>query len=360
MALTQEQLDNLVTLLKSEDFEYVQQGITLVDTLVEAGTIGEDEFKKLLGMVTDSLILNDAQYAEWVEKLNTIFQFLNRESSERSVERNCSCIGTLIEQNVLYEVALEDLLDLFHEHPSGGFWGEVESLSLWSLGILSRWNTSLQSLTEVEMEDVYCLPNSMKDLINLTTLKIESGPKVLPEWIGNLTGLVHLYIGESDLTCLPENIGKLTNLKHLSLSAGELTTLPESIGDLTQLTHLTMIGSGLASLPDSFTKLTNLTELDLNECRLKGLPTKIGNLTNLTNLNLNDNRLSILPDSFTDLTNLTGLDLAYNGLTSLPNNIGNLTNLDLFYVDLSYNDFSEAEQSRIYSELGELGSHIRI
>ena len=44
MALTQEQLDNLVTLLKSRNFEDIQNGTTLIDTLVDSGMIGEEEF----------------------------------------------------------------------------------------------------------------------------------------------------------------------------------------------------------------------------------------------------------------------------------------------------------------------------
>ena len=57
MALTQTQINNLVTFLKSEDFEDIQQGITLVDTLVEAGTIGEEEFIWIIEEVTGGVIL---------------------------------------------------------------------------------------------------------------------------------------------------------------------------------------------------------------------------------------------------------------------------------------------------------------
>ena len=110
MALTQEQLDNLVTLLKSEYFEYVQQGVTLADTFVEAGTIGEDEFIRIIEEVTDGVILSDAQYAECAEKLNDLSNIVMRQTFNEEVGV-ADILYTCFGRTVIHDLRFEDYKD---------------------------------------------------------------------------------------------------------------------------------------------------------------------------------------------------------------------------------------------------------
>ncbi|PON70198.1 LRR domain containing protein [Trema orientale] len=48
-----------------------------------------------------------------------------------------------------------------------------------------------------------------------------SGP--IPSWLGNLTQLVGIYVGENQLNgSIPESLSKLTNLEDLSLYSNQL------------------------------------------------------------------------------------------------------------------------------------------
>ena len=88
----------------------------------------------------------------------------------------------------------------------------------------------------------------------------------LPEWIGNLSNLESLDLGDNQLTGpIPESIGKLAKLKVLRLSGNQLTgPIPESIGKLANLEQLLLEATALQGpLPLSLLKLTNLSNIYL-------------------------------------------------------------------------------------------------
>jgi leucine-rich repeat protein SHOC2 len=144
-----------------------------------------------------------------------------------------------------------------------------------------------------------------------------------------------LSIGRKEIYILPESIGDLINLTTLALWNNQLTSLPDSIGNLTNLTTLAIHNNQLTHLPESIGNLTSLTKLALWDNQLTSLPDSIGNLTSLTWLHLASNQLTSLPESIGNLTNLTEINLRHNQLTSLPNSIGNITNLNR--IELSNN-----------------------
>jgi Leucine-rich repeat (LRR) protein len=192
------------------------------------------------------------------------------------------------------------------------------------------------SLRRSELEGNTSPPEYIGELSNLTFLHIgNAGLTNLPESIGKLTNLVELYLLLNHLKSLPESIGQLTNLAKLDLSSNDLKSLPESIGQLTKLTKLDLLSNKLTRLPESIGRLMNLTELDLRGNKLTCLPESIGKLTNLTKLYLIGNKLTSLPESIGRLMNLTELDLRGNKLTSLPESIGMLTNLRELTLDKS-------------------------
>ena len=97
------------------------------------------------------------------------------------------------------------------------------------------------------------------------------------------------------LTELPESLGELTALTHLFLNDNQLTTFPAEIGQLTALTALALAGNQLTTLPAELGQLTALTVLFLNDNQLTTLPAEIGQLTALTWLFLHGNPALGLP-----------------------------------------------------------------
>src|SRR6266853_114715 len=71
----------------------------------------------------------------------------------------------------------------------------------------------------------------------------------LPESLGELTALTHLFLNDNQLTTFPAEIGQLTALTALALAGNQLTTLPAELGQLTALTWLFLHGNPALGLP---------------------------------------------------------------------------------------------------------------
>ena len=222
------------------------------------------------------------------------------------------------------------------------FYSSVKSDSFMSddstdscLTSLPDWIGNLTALISLELGNtkLCSLPESVGNLTALTELDL-SGTRLtsLPDWLGNLTALTELDLSGTQLTSLPESLGNLTALTSLDLSGTQLTSLPESLGNLTALTSLDLSGTQLTSLPESLGNLTALTSLDLSGTQLTSLPDWLGNLTALTELSLGGTQLTSLPDWLGNLTALTELDLGGTQLTSLPESLGNLTALRNLHI----------------------------
>ena len=90
-------------------------------------------------------------------------------------------------------------------------------------------------------------------VLSLSTLRVTR----LPEWLGNLTNLTTLYVGDNNLTSLPESLGNLTNLTALGVSSNQLTSLPEWLGNLTNLTRLDVYDNPLSEMPPEVVRQGN-------------------------------------------------------------------------------------------------------
>lgn len=149
----------------------------------------------------------------------------------------------------------------------------------------------------------------------------------IPDSIGNLANLQRLDISHQmqeryhyplpfGTNGLPEGIRKLTLLTYLDLSYNDLVgPIPDYIGDLTQLTHLYLnnnnpLGGGI---PSSFAKLSNLVELSLSHTQITGnIPDAIESLTALEYLDLSHCILDGPIPSLEALSNLKHLNLTGN------------------------------------------------
>ncbi|MAV89647.1 MAG: hypothetical protein CMG05_03585 [Candidatus Marinimicrobia bacterium] len=159
------------------------------------------------------------------------------------------------------------------------------------------------------------IPIEIKGLINLSKLSVNGRiTGGIPVWIGDMTSLTHLEIGDPE-GVIPSEIGNLTNLTHLVLTGSGLSgEIPPEIGNLVSLTYLALTESGLSGeIPPEIGNLVNLSQLILSYNQLSGgIPAEIGNLNNLIHLSLRSNQLagtipevlcSFLSPTFTEYSN---------------------------------------------------------
>tara|TARA_B100000131_G_scaffold323248_1_gene380901 strand:+ start:4484 stop:5713 length:1230 start_codon:yes stop_codon:yes gene_type:complete len=154
---------------------------------------------------------------------------------------------------------------------------------------------------------------ALQDISTLNDLGLSQTPLYVgfQNWSnGRLTRLIignNSNGGNVTLTELPDSIGNLDGLVQLYIDDNDLETLPDSIGNLSNLLFLIANFNNLIALPDSIGNLSNLMWLDVGYNQIEYVPSSIGNLSNLTYLWLFDNQISYVPDS------ICNLDLNWDG-----------------------------------------------
>ncbi|XP_062099410.1 receptor protein-tyrosine kinase CEPR2 isoform X2 [Humulus lupulus] len=192
-----------------------------------------------------------------------------------------------------------------------------------------------------------------------------------PAWVGHLTGLTHLGLGENvyDEGEIPESIGNLKNLNWLYLAYCQMRgEIPESLYDLRKLQTLDLSRNKISGrlsrsiskleninkielfannltgeIPPELAKLTLLHEFDISANNLHGkLPQEIGNLKNLGVFQVYQNNFSgEFPAGFGDMPQLFALSIYENQFSGdFPANLGRFSALDS--IDISENQFSGA------------------
>ena len=156
---------------------------------------------------------------------------------------------------------------------------------------------------------------------------------MIPDWLGDLTSLTELDLGDNQITVIPDALAHLTNLSKLYLSENQIVVIPDWLGDLTTLTVLNLWGNQITVIPDALARLTSLTELHLWGNQITVIPDALAHLTNLSQLDLSENQIMVIPDWLGDLTSLTELYLWGNQITVIPDALAHLTNLSKLDLD---------------------------
>ncbi|CDP04895.1 unnamed protein product [Coffea canephora] len=152
-------------------------------------------------------------------------------------------------------------------------------------------------------------------LPSLTTLDFNH---MIPPWLGNLTGLLDLRLGDNNFS----------------------NPIHGLFEQMTSLLRLDLWGNRFdVSFFKSLCNLSNLTYLDLSSNDLQlSIPSEIGQLSRLAALSLfGFNLYGSIPVSLGQLTKLQVLDISYTSLTDLSNN--NLTGNPLEFKELKNNNY---------------------
>ncbi|KAL5704120.1 hypothetical protein ACHQM5_022593 [Ranunculus cassubicifolius] len=208
-------------------------------------------------------------------------------------------------------------------------------------------------------------------LINLQILDLSfnyfSG--AFPDWVGNLTQLTSLGLGQNDFDegPIPGNLGNLKSLTWLYMSGANLQgeiplsvfelhslqtldfssnklsgDLPKAISKLKNLTKIELwINNFTGEIPKELAGLTYLSEIDLSKNQMSGkLPPEIGNLKNLVVFQIYENKFTgELPEGFGDMQFLNGFSIYRNSFSgNFPKNFGRFSPLES--IDISENQFS--------------------
>jgi hypothetical protein len=157
--------------------------------------------------------------------------------------------------------------------------------------------------------------------------------KALPDWVGSLSRVRHLYLRDNQLLRLPESLRGLSHLHTVDLSRNTSLDLANVFTVLEGLPNLlTLDDCEIASLPEELGRLKRLSKLSLKDNRLVSLPEFIGELESLTALNVGGNPLKTLPAGMGRLKNLTRLNLMGTFMKEVPQEVlglGKLTYLEL-------------------------------
>ncbi len=201
---------------------------------------------------------------------------------------------------------------------------------------LTTIDISKQALTEVPVElknctrleelnlydnDIKELPEWLKDLPNLKSLKLGSSPHPIPDWLGEMQQLERLDIGYTPMFAIPDCIFKLQQLKELRLYDCQLTTIDKRINVFQQLKRLSLSYNKLTELPEEIGQLISLESLRVSLNQLKELPQWIGQLKKLVYLNIEYNQIDqILPAVLAEM-DLFSLSFYGNPNVLLPSSI---------------------------------------
>ncbi|CAN4081848.1 unnamed protein product [Withania somnifera] len=247
------------------------------------------------------------------------------------------------------------ILDL----PYNSFTGPIPE-SLGNLEYLEFLNLGVNNfVSDSELSFLTSLTNCRK----LRSVSFSSNPLdgVIVASVGNFSDSLQVFEGHSCKLkgIIPEEIGNLTGVTKMNLFNNELTGhIPNAVQGMRNLQELYLLQNKLVgTIPDVLCYLKNLGALHLSENEFSGsMPPCLGNVTSLRYLYLDYNKLNwSIPASLGSLQDLIELVVSSNLLSGvIPMEIGNLKAATR--IDLSENDFN----GKIPSTLGSLDRLINL
>ena len=160
-------------------------------------------------------------------------------------------------------------------------------------------------------------------------------PALLHETLAPLKEMETLHISftqhksaAADFTAIPKPIKHYKSLRKLTLTGiSAVDSLPQWIGDLKELEHLYISESKIAGIHPYIFQLPKLKFCYLGNNQLQSISP--GQSDSLETLTLENNQLTSLPDALTKMPKLKWLSIKRNPLTKLPPGLEKIEHLDL-------------------------------
>lgn len=225
-------------------------------------------------------------------------------------------------------------------------WNESHSLSQF-VGITRDFKSgNVTGISLVKMSLSGQISPSISALRSLRSLKLQENSisSTLPPELANCTSLQHLNLSSNKLSGELPDLSSLHSLEALDLSTNKFSgKFPAWVGKLSGLVTLCLGENNFdqGEIQPSIGNLKNLSHLYLAQCNLIGeIPSFIFDLTSLGTLDLSGNQISgTFPKGVSNLHNLWKLELYQNNLTgAIIPELANLTKLREF--DISHNQMT--------------------
>ncbi|KAM3309260.1 putative LRR receptor-like serine/threonine-protein kinase [Capsicum chacoense] len=190
------------------------------------------------------------------------------------------------------------------------------------------------------------IPITVQSMFNLQEFYLQGNKiqGIIPDVMCSLKNLGALYLSENQFSgSMPPCLGKISSLRYLNLAYNRLDSrLPASLGSLQDLIEFNVSSNFLSGkIPLEIGNLKAATRIDLSKNNFSGkIPSTLGGLDKLIIFSLAYNRLEgPIPDSFGKMLSLEFLDLCYNNLGGeIPKSLEAL--LYLKYLNVSFNKLS--------------------
>ena len=318
MPLPPTHLTKLKELLSSHDHEYVKNGVSLLEAVLD----NEDDLRTILRAVRNRPLSNAPQ----LDELLGIFR-RHAEPHRSIVSIWVLCLMAQFNQGIVNDSVLITLSNSELEKipPALGTLIKLEQLNLQG-NKLTRLPDSLSALTKLIKVNLSnnrftTLPTLLQNYTNLEDLNVRHNPL---EYVPH--GLRALNVDETQWHNLKDKVD-WSALAYLNLSKNNLRDWYPSMVYSTVLTELNLAKNKFTTIPSDTECWYNLRVLRLEKNTLTTLPNTLDNLESLEEFHLQENKLESLPTSICNLSNLKVLNLLGNRLTTLPATLINLSQL---------------------------------
>ena len=256
--LTQEEADRIVELLSHDEWEYVQQGMEIAETLMES----EEDFKQVISAL---IALPPKPSPSQLSQLETSPKGFSLLDVIIQIIQYVICLMKPPKpEPVIPQIEISGKMDYHDYLRSLKHIHFCEEISTWSFVLWSQWNEELRQCTSLIVFGRYLeVPEGLRRFVNLRQIKFV-GIREIPECLRDFSHLQRLEFFNNPVSVLPEWLFEMSNLRYLDCSKTSLSLVPESISKLRHLEYLNLSSNNLHYLPEALLQLKNLRELRLS------------------------------------------------------------------------------------------------
>lgn len=151
----------------------------------------------------------------------------------------------------------------------------------------------------------------------------------IPTQIGDLTNLVRLRIGDSEILSIPPQIGNLKKLEWLDIGGHQIISIPKEIDNLINLKYLSIWGGKITDVQPNFESFSLLEDVNLNlNGTTDSFPIGLSNCPKLWRIACSGGKFTVFPGFIREMKQLESISfLADMQNLTIPDWLGEMTNL---------------------------------